>query len=158
MTKKILNFGSLNIDYVYYVDNFVSPGETKLSEHLQIFSGGKGNNQSIALARAGAKVHHAGSIGNDGLFLLNNLKKEGVNVDYIDINPNLNTGHAVIQVNQQGENCILLYGGANQTIQPSFFEQVLENFSANDILLIQNEISNLGKLIELASQKNDDLF
>lgn len=153
MKKKILNFGSLNIDHVYHVDTFVSPGETKLTQSLHIFGGGKGNNQSIALARAGAKVYHAGSIGNDGLFLINNLKKEGINVDYIDIDPNLATGHAIIQVNDHGENCILLHGGANQAITTSFIEQVLDNFDAGDILLIQNEISNLDKLIKTAGNK-----
>ncbi len=158
MAKKILNFGSLNIDYVYSVDNFVAPGETKLSKHLNKFSGGKGCNQSIALARAGAKVYHAGSIGNDGMFLLNTLKNEGINTDYININPLVNTGHAIIQVNQQAENCILLHGGANQTITPDFIEQVLKNFSANDILLIQNEISNLAKLIELANDKQMTIY
>lgn len=153
MTTKILNFGSLNIDHVYHVDSFVTPGETKLTQSLHIFGGGKGNNQSIALARAGAKVYHAGSIGNDGLFLINNLKKEGVNVDYIDIDPNLATGHAIIQVNANGENCILLHGGANQAITKNFIEQVLDNFGKDDILLIQNEISNLDILIELAGKK-----
>lgn len=155
---KILNFGSLNIDYVYHVDDFVKPGETKLSNSLKTYGGGKGNNQSIALARAGANVYHAGQIGQDGQFLVNNLKSEGVNVDYIRTSPNLPSGHAIIQVNAKGENNILLHGGANQEITAEYIEQVLNNFNAQDILLIQNEISNLDKLIELAARKQMTIY
>jgi ribokinase len=153
MQPKILNFGSLNIDHVYHVDRFVTPGETKLSNGLTKFAGGKGNNQSIALAKAGAKVYHAGSIGIDGRFLLDDLNKEKVNTDYIFINPEIPTGHAIIQVNNQGENCILLHGGANQNISIGFINKVLENFNKNDILLIQNEVSNLDKIIDIAGRK-----
>jgi ribokinase len=153
MAGKILNFGSLNIDYVYHVDNFVIPGETKLATSLSKFGGGKGNNQSIALARAGAKVYHAGNIGQDGVFLIEELKKEGVNTNFINISSTLPTGHAIIQVNTQGENCILLCGGANQEISKTYIKEVLDNFDAGDILLIQNEISNLDTLIELAGAK-----
>lgn len=153
MSGNILNFGSLNIDYVYHVDNFVSPGETKLAATLHKFGGGKGNNQSIALARAGAKVYHAGNIGQDGVFLIEDLKKEGVNTNFINISSTLPSGHAIIQVNNQGENCILLCGGANQEISNLYIEQVLENFNIGDILLIQNEISNLNTLLKIAGAK-----
>ena len=67
---RILNFGSLNIDNVYHVDDFVQPGETKKSLGFEVFPGGKGLNQSVALARAGADVYHAGKIGADGLWLV----------------------------------------------------------------------------------------
>ncbi|MBP9721535.1 MAG: ribokinase [Gammaproteobacteria bacterium] len=150
---KILNFGSLNIDHVYHIDTFITPGETKLSQSLNKFAGGKGNNQSIALAKAGAMVYHAGAVGKDGQFLLDNLKKENVNTDYIYIDPQNATGHAIIQVNNQGENCILLHGGANQAITVNYINHVLSNFTKGDILLIQNEISNLDKIIELAGAK-----
>lgn len=152
MTAKILNFGSLNIDYVYQVDSFVTPGETKLSHGLTKYAGGKGNNQSIALAKAGAQVYHAGAVGEDGMFLVENLRKENVNTDYIAVK-NCPTGHAIIQVNAQGENCILLHGGANQEITEDYVNEVLSNFSEGDILLIQNEISNLDKIITLAGLK-----
>jgi len=153
MTVKILNFGSLNIDHVYHVDKFVTPGETKLTKSLTKFAGGKGNNQSIALAKAGAQVYHAGAIGADGQFLLDNLIKENINIDYIAINPDVATGHAIIQVNAEGENCILLHGGANQEISVDYISQVLNHFSKNDILLLQNEVSNLDKIIEIAGKK-----
>ena len=80
---KILNFGSLNIDYVYSVDHFVQKGETISSSQMNIFSGGKGLNQSTALGRAGAQVFHAGRIGKGGEFLVEQLKEAGVNTDLV---------------------------------------------------------------------------
>ena len=80
---KILCFGSLNIDYTYKVEHFVQKGETISSQSLQVFSGGKGLNQSIALAKAGAEVYHAGAVGTDGGFLLRQLEEAGVNTEHV---------------------------------------------------------------------------
>ena len=121
---KIINIGSLNIDYVYQVDDFVAGGETKLSTSMKIFSGGKGLNQSIALRRAGAEVYHGGLIGSDGIFLKELLKREGVNTDFISTVEGA-TGHAIIQVNSSGENCILLFGGANQLFKEEGIDTIL---------------------------------
>jgi len=158
MTNKILNFGSLNIDYVYHIDNFVKPGQTISSKSFDKHSGGKGNNQSIAIAKAGGSVYQAGIIGADGQFLLNNLNKNHVNTNYVEVNPSVASGHAIIQVDKNGENCIILHGGANQTIDTDYISQILNNFESNDILLIQNEISNLDRLIEQASLKNMQIY
>ena len=73
---KVLNYGSLNIDHVYQVDTIVQPGQTIASLGVNIFPGGKGMNQSIALARAGVPVYHAGNIGADGLFMKQLLPEE----------------------------------------------------------------------------------
>lgn len=158
MINKILNFGSLNIDYVYHVEDFVKPGETILSKSFNKHSGGKGNNQSIAIAKAGGNVYQAGVIGTDGQFLLNNLNIHKVNTNFVKIDPNISTGHAIIQVNNTGENCIILYGGANQTVTADYITQVLESFDHQDVLLIQNEISNLDILIQKASEKNMPIY
>ena len=91
---KVLNFGSLNIDYTYRVDHIVAPGETISSKNLEIFPGGKGLNQSIALAKAGAEVYHAGQIGKDGLFLKKICEENGVCVSYIR-ETDTNTGNAI---------------------------------------------------------------
>lgn len=113
---KILNYGSLNIDYTYSVDHFVRGGETMSSEEMHVFSGGKGLNQSIALSKSGAEVWHAGAIGTgDGDFLIRQLKEAGVNTEYISVLDG-KTGHAIIQKAKDGGNCILLFGGANQQI------------------------------------------
>lgn len=150
---KILNFGSLNIDYVYKVDHIVKKGETISSRALNLFSGGKGLNQSVALGRSGVKVYHAGAVGSDGGFLLDILKDAGVDTTYVDILSTVRTGNAIIQNDKDGDNCIILYGGANQMVSKNHIDDVLADFSEGDCLILQNEISNLSYLIEKAHQK-----
>lgn len=147
---RVLNFGSLNIDYVYSVEHIVREGETISSLELNTYGGGKGLNQSIALSRAGISVYHAGAIGEDGRFLLELLHDAGVNTKYVRILNDVRTGNAIIQKDRDGNNCILLYGGANQNITKKQIEEVLSEFSKGDILLIQNEINELDYLVNLA--------
>ncbi|MBZ9535739.1 ribokinase [Cytobacillus oceanisediminis] len=149
---KILNFGSLNIDKVYSVPHFVSAGETLSSTNYEEFPGGKGLNQSIALAKAGAEVYHTGKIGKDGLFLKDILSESNVNIDWIE-ETGTTTGHAIIQVSSSGENCILLFGGANKEITIDQINDVLVNFSQDDLLLLQNEINDLEYIVEKAHKK-----
>lgn len=149
---KILNFGSLNIDKVYSVPHFVSAGETLSSTNYEEFPGGKGLNQSIALAKAGAEVYHTGKIGKDGLFLKDILSESNVNIDWIE-ETGTTTGHAIIQVSSSGENCILLFGGANKEITIDQINDVLVNFSQDDLLLLQNEINDLEYIVEKAHNK-----
>jgi ribokinase len=149
---KLLNFGSLNLDHIYHVDHFVEGGETISSSALNTFCGGKGLNQSISLAKVGIDVWHAGSIGiNDGDILLDMLKKSGVHTEYVNYK-NISTGHAIIQKNKTGENCIILYGGANQEITEDDVEKTLSNFKKGDFLVLQNEINLLDFIIRKAKQ------
>ena len=150
---KALCFGSLNIDYTYRVDHFVARGETLLSENLQVFSGGKGLNQSVALSRAGLTTYHAGSIGTDGLFLLEELYQAGVNTDCVTVSREVRTGHAIIQNTPDGDNCILLYGGANQAITRAQVDEVLAQFTAGDLLVLQNEVNELPYLMQRACER-----
>ena len=147
---KVLSFGSLNIDYVYKVPHFVAGGETLASESMQIFSGGKGLNQSIALARAGLEVFHAGAIGPDGSFLLDELRSAGVDVTGVELKEEIRTGHAIIQNDNAGDNCILLFGGANREITRNQIDRTLSQFTQGDALVIQNEISELAYLVKKA--------
>ena len=149
---KVLNFGSLNIDYVYSVDHFVRAGETLSSEKMEKFCGGKGLNQSIALARAGAPVYHAGIVGAEGKMLTDVLEQYGVNTQFVKKSPSSN-GHAIIQIDKNGQNCILLYGGTNREITPEMVDEVLENFSAGDILVLQNEINCMETILQKAHEK-----
>lgn len=149
---KILNFGSMNIDFVFNVDHIVISGETISSSEMNTFPGGKGLNQSIALARAGAKVYHAGMIGEDGLVLLELLEKEGVNCDNVKI-INEKTGTAFIQVDHNGQNSIIVYGGANRKITEQYIDNVLRSFDDEDIILLQNEISNIDYIIKKSFEK-----
>ncbi len=150
---KVLNFGSLNLDYVYDVDHFVREGETISSSDMNVFCGGKGLNQSVALAKAGVKVYHAGAVGSaDGAMLLEALSEVGVDISYIK-RYDMSSGHAIIQKNSAGNNCILLYGGANQNIGIDFIKEVLNDFDKGDILLLQNEVSNLAFIIDEGAAK-----
>ena len=147
---KVLNFGSLNIDYVYDVDNFVKKGETISSKRLNVFCGGKGLNQSVALARAGAEIYHAGMIGEDGKFLVEFLKNSGVNTDNIMIKDDIRTGNAIIQRDSSGDNCIILFAGANRSITREYVDKVLRKFESGDYIVLQNEISELTYIVDNA--------
>lgn len=149
---KVLNIGSLNIDEVYSVRHFVKPGETISSTDFNQFCGGKGLNQSIALANAGADVFHAGAIGKDGLFLRDRLDLAGVDTSLIKIK-NISSGKAVIQVIPEGENCIILFKGANHSILEEDIVEIIAGFDKGDVLLLQNEINNIGKIITLATER-----
>lgn len=147
-----LNFGSLNLDIVYSVPHIVSPGETISSTCMDIFPGGKGLNQSVALSRAGGAVFHAGMIGEDGMMLKNVCRENKINTDYIRIVKE-KTGNALIQVADSGENSIVLFGGANQANSKEFVDSVLANFDEGDVLLLQNEINLVDYIIEKAAER-----
>ena len=149
---KILNFGSCNIDYVYSLDHIVEAGETEATERLDVFPGGKGLNQSIAIARAGGKVYHAGCVGFGGDMLTEVLEQSGVDVSFIKKTSEKN-GHAIIQVSSDGENSIFLYPGSNHLINEDYIDSVLENFERGDIILLQNEINCLDLIVEKAYKK-----
>ena len=148
-----LNFGSLNIDHSYRVSHIVSPGETIAAESLTFTAGGKGLNQSIALAKSGLPTYHAGSIGTDGNFLQDLLINSGVHVDFLQTVECLN-GHAIIQVNDQGQNSIVIFGGSNQSVSKDQIDWTLEHFSSQDMVLLQNEISNVAYIAQRCMELN----
>lgn len=151
--EKVLCFGSLNIDYTYKVDHFVQKGETISSQGLQVFSGGKGLNQSTALAKAGVEIYHAGAVGRDGEFLLEQLRDVGVHTENVAVLTEVRSGNAIIQNDAEGDNCIILYGGANQAVTREQADAVIGKFSAGDYIILQNEISELAYIMETAHKK-----
>jgi ribokinase len=148
----VVNFGSPNIDYVYRLDEFIRPGETKPAKSREIFCGGKGLNQSIACARAGISTYHAGFIGAEGRFLKEKLAESGVNTEFVREVPAA-SGHAVIQVNDRGQNCILLYPGTNALLTEAFADEVLSCFGRGDVALFQNETNLVPEIMKKASRK-----
>lgn len=146
---KVLNFGSLNLDYVYQVEHFVQPGETLSAMSQVVNPGGKGLNQSVALAKAGAEVYHAGCLGLSGESLGELLQQSGVDTRFLQFCDTIQ-GNAVIQVNREGQNCILLFGGSNQCVAEEQIEKTLAFFDADDWLVLQNEINNLSLIVEKA--------
>lgn len=149
---RVLNIGSLNLDYVYSVDHIIRPGETEATGALHTYLGGKGINQSVALAKAGAEVYHGGMIGPDGKPFLDACREYGVHAQYLRTIEE-KTGHAIIQVDRNAQNCILLYGGANQCLTEGYVDQVLTDFAAGDILLLQNEVNLLPYIVDQAYGK-----
>ena len=149
---KVLSFGSMNVDHVYQVPHAVRPGETLAAASYRVFPGGKGLNQSIALARAGMDVWHAGKLGPEGLFLKTMLEENGVHTGFIELSPEP-TGHAVIQVTPDGQNCIFLFGGTNRSITEEHMRKTLDHFDPGDVLVCQNEINGMEALTAMAAEK-----
>lgn len=148
---KVFNFGSINIDYVYRVPRFVQPGETLASESLETVLGGKGANQSVALARAGIDVVHLGRLGKSDQWAVDALSQFGVNTRSIELLEGP-SGHAIIQVDVNGENAIVLHGGANQSFDATTIESLLKDASAGDWLLLQNECNALDEAFDIATR------
>ena len=134
---KVLNIGSLNIDKVYQVEHFVQAKETIKALGYAENSGGKGLNQSVALAKAGAETYHAGSVGSDGGMLLDILKEAGADTELIKLSKEP-TGHAIIQVEGNGQNCIMICGGANDDVSKEDIDKAVSVFAKGDVLLLQN--------------------
>ena len=149
---KVLNIGSMNLDMVYQMDHIVQPGETEASFEMNVFLGGKGINQSMAAAKAGAEVYHGGMIGEDGQPFLDACAEYGVDSRYIRKIEG-KSGHAIIQIDRSAQNCIILFGGANQMLTEGYVDEVLADFAAGDILLLQNEVNMLPYIVDKAFEK-----
>lgn len=149
---RVLCLGSMNLDYVYSVSHILAPGETISSTGRETFAGGKGLNQSVAAAKAGLPVYHAGLSGMGGELLLDTLRENGVDVSLIRQVDDL-PGHTVIQVDEQGQNCILLYGGTNRRLTSDYIGEVLAQFGPEDLLLLQNEVNRLDEIIDRAYER-----
>ena len=149
---RVLNIGSLNVDYVYTVDHIILPGETEATSSRNIFLGGKGMNQSCALAKAGVEVYHGGLIGEDGRMFLDACREYGVHADFIRIVDGP-SGHTIIQIDKNAQNSILLFGGANRKLTREFVDEVLSHFTDEDILLLQNEVNELPYIVDKAYEK-----
>ena len=147
---KILDYGSASLDLVFSVDHIAMPGETISSHSREIFPGGKGLNQAIALAKAGAEVYFAGIIGQDGGILQQAFSDAGVHTEYLRVSADVPTGNALIQVDADGQNSIVLFAGTNATHTPKNVHEVVAQFDPGDILLMQNEINLPAVVIEQA--------
>jgi ribokinase len=148
--SKLINLGSLCIDQVYRVPHLTGAGETVASLSHQVFPGGKGLNQSLAAARAGAQVIHIGCIGSDGSFLVEVLDGAGVDVTGVRCIPSRQSGHAVIQVDDQGENAIVIAGGCNRLLETQDVLRATTQALQGDWLLLQNEINDLPGVLTAA--------
>ncbi|KAI9333596.1 Ribokinase-like protein [Obelidium mucronatum] len=154
--QRIVCFGSLNIDKVFAVPSIVKKGETIASLSYAEYPGGKGANQSVALARAATAniaIHHVGQVGKDGTWLVDLLNENNIDTSSILISSSHNSGCAIIQKDNQGDNAIVLVPGANTAIPPEHITKSLATFGKDDYLLIQNEINNVSEIIKAAKDR-----
>lgn len=146
---KILNFGSYNIDYVYNMSKLVRAGETISALSTSEHPGGKGLNQAVAAARAGGNVFFAGNIGEDGLFLKKLLEDTGADTKYLKINKT-RTGNAIVQIDKDRENCIIVFAGANALLDEAYIKSIIADFACGDICMLQNETPCTDYIIKQA--------
>ncbi|GGL35597.1 PfkB family carbohydrate kinase [Phycicoccus endophyticus] len=141
MSGRVLVLGSLNVDLVTRVERHPRPGETVLGEGLRRLAGGKGANQAVAAARAGADVAMAGCVGDDdaGRAYRERLARLGIDVDAVRVVPGVETGHALIEVADDGENAIVVVPGANAELGPRELDAV-GALGPGDVLLLQLEV------------------
>lgn len=149
---KYLVFGSLNIDRVYSLGHLPDKGETLSCEKYEIHVGGKGLNQAVSLKKAGGDVYMAGCVGTDGSMLTDYLSSCGVDTSLVKISDGF-TGHAVIEVDKDGQNQMVLYRGANYEVSKDYCDAVLSHFDRGDLIMLQYEISNVEYIINKAFEK-----
>lgn len=142
----VFNIGSINIDHLYQVDHFVRPGETMASSSYQQVLGGKGANQSVALAKAGGMVLHVGAVNRADSHIVAQLQGYGVDTTQINMVDQA-TGHAIIQLTNEAENAIILYAGANHQLTQAHIDEVLGQAQTSDWVLLQNETNLVGESI-----------
>ena len=148
----IFNLGSINADHFYDVPRFPRPGETLAASGFATGLGGKGANQSVAAAHAGSKVVHMGAVGADGAWAIERLRGWGIDVSRVQTIEEP-TGHAIIYVNADGENEIVIYSGANRRIGSGAVRDALGGAGRGDILLLQNETNLQKEAAAMAREK-----
>ncbi|WP_424977168.1 ribokinase [Leisingera sp. S232] len=148
----IWNLGSINADMVYAMPHLPAAGETLAARSLDRFLGGKGANMSVAATRAGSTVQHIGAVGPDGSWAIERLEEYGVGSSYI-LRSELPTGHAIIAVDPQGENQIILFPGANRELNREQVEHALSEAGSGDILVMQNETNMQAEAARMGREK-----
>ena len=124
--RPIIVVGSSNTDLVAQVNSLPGEGETVMGQRLQKFAGGKGANHAVAAARAGAQVAFAGAVGTDGFGddAIKGFEKDGLNLRYLKRISDIPTGTALIAVDRDGQNQIIVVPGANEQVLPTDIEQI----------------------------------
>ncbi|MDP4991624.1 MAG: ribokinase [Marivita lacus] len=148
----VFNLGSINADLFYRVPHLLAPGETLATTKHSRGLGGKGANMSVAIARAAARAVHIGAVGSDGRWAVERLLEYGVDTRSI-VELDTVTGHAVIMVDDQGENAILIHPGANRALTETHIDSALGAASEEDFFLFQNETSGQVEGATLASAR-----
>lgn len=140
--KKILVIGSLNMDLVLDVPYIPKPGETIIGEKITLVPGGKGANQAYAIGKLNGNVSMIGAVGDDENkdILLNNLNSVNVDTKRIEVLKEQKTGLAMINVDQYGENCIVVIPAANHLVTKDMIDKNINIFEEADVIIMQLEI------------------
>ena len=135
-------FGSINADTSYRMPSLPVPGETVIARSAQASPGGKGANQAIAAAAAGASTRMIGAVGTDAeaAGILEALSARGIDTSTIDRRPAVATGRAVVCVDDAGENLIVVLPGANREVDGQTAATGLATITRHDVLVLQNEV------------------
>ena len=156
--NEVLVIGSSNTDMVFTTERLPTPGETVLGKDFFVAPGGKGANQAVAAARAGAKVSFIACLGDDsfGKQALGSIESEGIDTQHVTIATDQVSGVAAILVDQGGENTIVVAPGANSLLKPKMIEKAKSAFDRAAICLLQLEspIESVKKAIDMAWQRN----
>lgn len=147
----IWNLGSINIDHIYQLATLPKPGETLSAKTLGYGLGGKGANQSVAAARAGARTVHLGAMGPGDDWVLDRLRDAGIDTSHIRRLPDQPTGHAIILVDAEAENAIIIYAGANRAL--NFGDATWSAMQPGDLLLLQNETNQQVEAAQAARER-----
>ena len=149
---KVIVIGSLNKDIVFEVESIVNEGQTISSKTQSEYIGGKGFNQSVALSYAYPNVYYYCNLNKNDKYIEYQMKKYNFKKDYIQ-KIEEPTGIAFIQVNKNGENAIVISKNANNCIDFDHVKNILEDFNKDDLVLLQNEINDVEKIIDLCQEK-----
>ena len=155
---RILNFGTLCAECIYSVESLDFSGDTLELGSSQTFAGGRGLNVSVALSRAGiSKIHHAGYIGDSSEFLREALKNSGVNTANLK-SVDKPSAHSIVLLENGARSKKLYFKGTNGEVSKEFAETVLSRFSAEDVLIIDDGVSNFDSIISMAHARNMRIF
>ncbi|WP_129044571.1 ribokinase [Companilactobacillus metriopterae] len=140
--KKIVVLGSTNVDTILNIERLPLPGETMAMTDRSVAGGGKGANQAIAAVRAGAEASFISKVGGDHAadFMFETFKKDGLNMEHVIVDENVGTGKAYILLDENGQNSILVYGGANQAITPAEIDDTKDFIAEADCIIAQFEV------------------
>lgn len=148
----IFNLGSINADCFYRLPRLPGPGETLAASAFSTGLGGKGANQSVAAARAGAQVSHIGAVGPDGQWAIERLRALGVGTGHIRLTETP-TAHAIVMIDEAGQNQIVIYPGANHAQDSEAIHSALSAAAPGDWLMLQNETSHQAEAAALARSR-----
>lgn len=141
MSNKVVVLGSINVDTTYHVERFPQPGETISAKSKSSAPGGKGANQAVAAVRSGAKTSFIGAVGsdNEGQYMLEALKENGIDTHHIMVDKYHGTGTAAVTLDAEGQNDIMIYGGANQAMTTDVLDCIDDVLDDADFLISQFE-------------------